>query len=98
MNDQLLVYLVHPANLNQTLLDRGQPGTNIFSLLAGQADFQPGLVRFDGRTVEIDTTSLGNIGQAALKFQLIDTDTESATDLGSRVVARASRPKSILKA
>jgi hypothetical protein len=32
-DDQLLVYLIDPTDPTQTLLDRGEPGTAIFSLL-----------------------------------------------------------------
>jgi RHS repeat-associated protein len=83
LEDHLLVYIVNPANPQETLLDRDAEGTTVFSLIGGRADFVPGLVRFDGRTVEIDATSLP-AGEVGLKFQLISSD----ADNGSRVVVR----------
>jgi YD repeat-containing protein len=84
-DDRLLVYLVDPANPTQTLLDRGESGTALFSLdAAGQAEFPPGLVRFNGTRVDIDLTQL-LIGQGLLRFQLIggDDDTGSIVEIAN---------------
>ncbi|WP_156804809.1 CARDB domain-containing protein [Synechococcus sp. PCC 6312] len=72
--DRLLVYLVDPQNPSQTLLDGGEPGTALFALTGTTAEFTPGLVRYDGTTVEIDLTSLGNLSQGRLVFQMVNTD------------------------
>ncbi|HEY2415095.1 MAG TPA: RHS repeat-associated core domain-containing protein [Pirellulaceae bacterium] len=72
--DQVLVYLVDPANPTHTLLDRGTSGTSIFSLIGSKADFPVGLVRYDGNTVTIDTSNLATTGSVGLKFQLISTN------------------------
>jgi hypothetical protein len=82
--DQVLVYMVNPTQPTQTLLDRGAAGTTVFALLDDRAELVPGLVRYDGRTVEIETASLGNVTQIGLMFQLIDGDGA----MRSRMVAR----------
>jgi RHS repeat-associated protein len=81
IEDQLLVYLVDPANPSQTLLDNGKEGTAVFSLAGEVSDFTPGLVSFDGKTVTIDASSLKDINQGLLVFQLLNQD----DDTGSRV-------------
>jgi hypothetical protein len=94
--DRLAVYLVDPANPAQTLLDGGRPGSPVFALAEGQAEYPAGLVRFDGRFVELDVTSLAAQSSGLLVVQLIngDGDTGSAVDvrntgsaLGRKVVA-----------
>ena len=83
--DQLLVYLVDPADTSQTLLDNGEPGTAVFSLAGENADYTPGLVTFDGEAVEIDLTSLGERTEGLLVFQLLnqDSDTRSIIQAGN---------------
>lgn len=85
LGDQLLVYLVDPNNPSQTLLDRGEIGTTLFALSAERADFPPGLVRYDGTTVEIDLTQLGDLEQGKLRFQLLNGDDDDA----SRVIVHS---------
>ncbi|MFQ4138137.1 peroxidase family protein [Nodosilinea sp. PGN35] len=77
--DQLLVYLVDPSNPTQTLLGNGQPGTALFSLAGNKADYTPGLVRYDGRSVEIDLSSLKALNQGQLVFQLLNHDTDTGS-------------------
>ena len=77
--DRLLIYLVNPANPSQTLLDRGEPGTALFSLSGNTAEFTPGLVRFNGKTVEIDLSSLADQTNGLLVFQLLNTDADSGS-------------------
>jgi YD repeat-containing protein len=83
--DMLLVYLVDPASPAQTLLDRGTPGTTLFSLAGDAVEMALGLVRYDGSTVEIDVTSLGARTTGLLLFQLVgsDSDTGSTARIGS---------------
>ena len=99
--DRFLVYLVGDPNLpSQTLLGKpGVPGGTVFSLTEKQAEFVPGLVSFDGKTVQIDLSSLTTQTQATLIFQLVNNDADSGTyvkvenitqrakvaDIGSRV-------------
>ena len=72
--DRLQVYLVDPANPIQTLLDQGVDGTPVFELTENGANFQAGTVRFDGTTVDIDLTSLVDLTQGELRFQLLNLD------------------------
>jgi len=87
----LLVYLVAPNQPETTLLGRGVPDTALFAMLGDKAELAPGLVRYDGRTVEIDVTSLPTNGPVDLKFQLVNTD----NDLGSQFVARSFSVESV---
>jgi YD repeat-containing protein len=77
--DQVLIYLEDPTDPNQTLLNDGQEGTALFSLTSKGADYTAGLVRYDGKTVEIDLTSLAALSGGRLVIQLVngDTDTDS---------------------
>ena len=78
-DDRFLVYLVSTAESGQTLLDRGQPGTALFSLGEGGAEFLPGLVGYDGSVVEIDLSSLSDLTTGDLVFQLLgETRTPAA--------------------
>ncbi len=83
--DTLLIYLVDPTDPTQTLLSSGSPGSAIFSLADGDAEYLPGLVSYDGSVVEIDVTSLGGLTQGELVFQLLNTD----SDLGTQVAIGA---------
>ncbi|MCA9262200.1 MAG: hypothetical protein KDA60_00065, partial [Planctomycetales bacterium] len=76
IEDTFLLYLVDSMDRTQTLLDRGERGTAFFSLGGGNADYQPGLVRFDGSVVSIDLTSLGDLSEGTLLAQLINSDTD----------------------
>ncbi len=88
IEDQLLVYLVDSANPSQTLLGRidadgtVQQGSALFSLAGDRAEYTPGLVRFDGTTVEIDLTSLGNQTEGLLVFQLLNHDGDTGSSIG----------------
>jgi hypothetical protein len=76
--DRLLVYLVNPSNPSQTLLDGGEAGTALFSLSGTQAEYRPGLVRFDGRHVSIDVSSLPVGTTGNLVFQMLNLDGDIA--------------------
>ena len=82
VEDSLLVSLVDPWSPGTTLLDRGENGTSLFMLSGSKTNLATGLVQFDGEYLEIDVTSLGNLSQGQLVFQLVGTDADS----GSRVV------------
>ena len=76
--DQVLVYLVDANDPSQTLLDQGVAGTPVFALGEQGAEFQAGLVRFNGSTVEIDVTSV-TATQGLLVFQLINGDADTGS-------------------
>ena len=78
IEDRLLVYLVDPANPPQTLLDSGSEGTPVFSVSGEQADFTPGLVGFDGSRVTIDASSLTDLEEGLLVFQLLNQDDDTS--------------------
>lgn len=80
LEDAFLVYLVDPANPTRTLLDRGTPGTALFSLIGDRVESVPGVVRYDGRRVEIDATTATGSTNGLLVFQLLNHD----SDIGSR--------------
>jgi RHS repeat-associated protein len=84
IEDTLLVYLVDANNPNQTLLDGGEAGGAFFSLTGTKANFTPGLVTFNGSTVEVDLTKLQNKTNGVLRFQLVNIDGDS----GSRVTLK----------
>jgi RHS repeat-associated protein len=77
--DELLVYLVDPNSPGQTLLSSGAAGTALFALPEnGQAQYLPGVVRFDGSVVQIDVTNVV-AKQGLLTFQLISDGTGTAS-------------------
>jgi RHS repeat-associated protein len=79
VEDVFSVYLVDPADPAQTLLDRGTPGTALFSLAGDHVELAPGLVRYDGASVEIDVTGLGGRTDGLLVLQLINSDTDTGS-------------------
>lgn len=84
LEDTLAVYLTQPGDRSQTVLDRGTPGTSLFTLSGGHADFVPGTVRFDGSVVSLDLSSFAAPATAQLVFQLLNTD----RDLGTRFLIK----------
>lgn len=83
-DDLFAIYLVDPLQPSQTLLDRGTPGTTLFTLSESGAEFVPGRVRWDGQIVEIDLSELTTRDTAELRLQLLSGD----NDRGSRVSVR----------
>ena len=83
-DDLLAIYLVDPQQPATTLLDRGTPGTTLFTLSESGAEFAPGRVRWDGQIVELDLSELTDRDTAELRLQLLNTD----GDRGSRVAIR----------
>jgi hypothetical protein len=83
-DDLFAIYLVDPLQPTTTLLDRGTPGTTLFTLSEAGAEFVPGRVRWDGEIVEIDLSELTTRDTAELRLQLLNTD----GDRGSRVSIR----------
>lgn len=80
VEDIFQVHLQAPTT-GEPLLEGRASGTAVFSLAGNVAEFQPGVVRYDGSRVEIDVTSLGNLTTADLVFQFINSD----SDDGSKV-------------
>ena len=72
--DLFAIYLVDPRQPDQTLLDRGTPGTTLFTLSATGAEFAPGRVRWDGEIVEIDLSAVTDRDTAELRLQLLNGD------------------------
>ena len=79
VDDVFAVYLVNPTAFNETLLDRGQPGTALFTLSPSGADYQPGRVSWDGSVLELDVSALSTRDTGVLKLQLLGTDTDTET-------------------
>jgi RHS repeat-associated protein len=92
IGDQLLVYLVDANHPNQTLLDRGQPGTALFTLTGAGADYLPGLVHYDGSTLTVDVTSLTTATKGLLLFQLVGMDSATGTMVTAGPVADTVNP------
>lgn len=97
LKDTLAVYVVDPSTAGTTLLDRGEPGTAIFTLSEDGANYVPGLVRFDGDVVTIDVSSLAPRTEGLLRFQLLNGDLDNGTtiqivDLSNSVDAAAKSP------
>ncbi|MFO0901979.1 MAG: RHS repeat-associated core domain-containing protein [Pirellulales bacterium] len=84
LEDLLAVYLVDEEDAHQTLLDRGTPGTSLFSWSNNQVEAAAGTVRWDGEVLEIDTSSIVDRDTGVLRFQLLNND----SDLGTRVTIR----------
>ncbi len=82
--DLLLIYLTDPDDSGHTLLDRGRPGTTLFSLAGTTAEFPPGTVQYNGQVVEVDLTSLGQLSEGELRVQLVSAD----QDQGSKILVR----------
>ena len=81
LEDMLLVYLVDPVDPTQTLLDRSQSGTALFALVGDRAEFRPGLVQYDGHTVTVDLTGLGDQTEGRLVFQLVNSDADTNSSI-----------------
>ncbi|WP_044170107.1 Ig-like domain-containing protein, partial [Kamptonema formosum] len=83
--DRFQVWLVDTASPHSTLLDGQTPGKVLFSLAGNQAEFTPGLVRYNGSRVSIDLTGLQEIPTGFLLLRIIngDTDTGSAVSVNN---------------
>ena len=77
--DLLAVYLVDPLLPGTTLLDRGTPGTSLFTLAGSRAEFEPGRVRWDGSVLQIDLSDVSSLKTGLLKFQLLSSDSDNGT-------------------
>lgn len=82
--DLFAIYLMDPQQPGQTLLDRGTPGTALFTLSATGAEFALGRVRWDGQVVELDLSEVTDRDTAELRLQMLNGDGHR----GSRVLLR----------
>ena len=82
--DKLLLYLVDPANRSNTLIDNGRAGTPFFSWDGKTAEYPAGVVRFDGRYIDIDLNARGSAMQGSLIAQFLNSD----SDTGGRAFVR----------
>ncbi len=71
--DLLSVYVVDSAGTS-TLLDRGELGTSVFSLSHNDSEIVPGLSTWNGSTLSVDVSILGDRAEAKLKLQLLNGD------------------------
>jgi hypothetical protein len=90
--DTFLISLVHPTDPTDTLLDRGVNGTALFALHGTTAEYQAGLVTFDGTEVTIDLTSLGAQTTGLLRLQLLNHDTDSGSQIRVRTITNTVNP------
>jgi len=67
--DVLSVYVVDPVDTSKTILDRGSSGTSLFSLSPTKTEIAAGIARWDGKTLELDVSSLSDREFAYLKIQ-----------------------------
>jgi RHS repeat-associated protein len=79
--DVLGISVVDAADPSRVLLTRADGNESLLSISGGEVDFDPGLVRFDGRSAEIDLSALAEYDQIGLAARWINSD----TDLGSTV-------------
>ena len=76
--------IYNSARPTSTFLDRGNVLVIPCSRWRVVAEFSAGLVRYDGRFVDIDLTSLNQLEEGRLIFQLLNSDADS----GSQVTVR----------
>jgi len=88
--DLFSVYLVDPANSSTTVLDRGVNGSSLFSLSTRGSEMAAGLVRWDGRILEIDLDSIAGRDTATLQLQLRNGDSSSTSRVTIRPISNAS--------
>lgn len=80
IGDVFSVYIVDPNNPSQTLLDRGESGTAIFSLSEdGVSELATGIVQFNGHLVTVDLSKLGELSNANVLLQLLSHDADSTS-------------------
>ena len=84
IEDLFSVYLVDPQARDNTLIDRGGNGTSLFAWAGDQVELTPGVVRWDGSVLEIDTTEITDRNTGLLKLQLLRSDSDSGTRIRIR--------------
>ena len=84
IDDVFNIYLIDPNDGATTLLDRGTPGTALFSKIGDRTELATGLVTFDGSIVDIDLSTLGDRDTGLLRLQHINGDSSA----GGQVLVR----------
>ncbi len=77
--DVLGIYVVDANDPTRPLLDGNDGNASLLTISGDNVDFDPSLVRFDGRTVEVDLSSLVGVGSVRLVVQWINSDTDLAS-------------------
>ena len=92
VEDLFQIYLVDSADSGTTLLDRGDAGTSLLTLTSEESEFAPGIVRYNGQSVEIDVTSVTGATTGDLLFQLINSDADDGTEVSVRSITNTVDP------
>ncbi|MGE0756877.1 MAG: peroxidase family protein, partial [Pirellulaceae bacterium] len=90
--DLLAVYVVNPQQPDETLIDRGDAGTAVFTLSASGAEIVPGLTRWDGRVLELDLSRLSGRDTALLRVQLLSSDGDSGSRMSVQPLTNVVNP------
>ncbi len=78
--DRINIYVVDRQSPGVTLLDRGVPGTSVFSLTGSGVETVAGLSQWDGSVLELDLTRAAGGGDTALLVvQVLGGDTATGT-------------------
>jgi len=104
--DTFSVYVVHSERPNETILDRGVEGTSVFSISPGKIEMATGVVRWDGKILEIDMSSLNEFEKGRLRVELLNVNQkhnstvsirplENVVDPEGDVYERASNPNRV---
>ena len=94
-DDVLAIYLADSNDLGETILDRGQPGTALFTLSPSGPEFRAGQVRWDGSVLEIDLSELASEDTGVLKLQLLGTDNDGGTTVVVRPLSNVIDPEGV---
>ena len=86
IEDAVTVSLVDVSDPTVHLLP-GSSGGPLFELIGDQVSFPAGLVRFDGRFIDIDVSSVTGVDQGQLVVQLINTDGDERSKVRVDVVS-----------
>ncbi len=92
LRDTLAVYLTAEGDRGRTLLDRGTPGTTLFTLGEDGFEAASGLVEFDGSIVTLDLTDVSS-ASADLVFQLLSADADTGTRITVTPLANEVDPE-----
>lgn len=96
IGDVFSVYIADPNLPSQTLLDRGAPGTAIFSLAEnGASELAIGRVQFNGDHVIVDLSSLGALTDAIVVLQLLSHDADSASRISVSEITNTLDPEGV---
>ncbi|MBW4497542.1 MAG: hypothetical protein KME26_31650 [Oscillatoria princeps RMCB-10] len=83
------------ASPHSTLLDGQTPGKVLFSLAGDEAEFTPGLVRYNGSRVSIDLTGLQEIPTGFLLLRIINGDTDTGSAISVKNLTDTTDPEGV---